>query len=221
MSTDRTPPKIKPRQPSISARWLNKIRDMVFRGVVGGRGIDVRYFGNRIVIEQKDQKQKRVVPKGFSSVDESTSTILIYNPYYTTIPAGGIVRYEPSTVAGYQYTPVEIERTADAWVDVLNSGTQCGWHRLGVAIEDIPVNTSGRIAISGVVDVLIMPYAAVEASEGAAEYDTVVDNIAGKRVDLGWPFDFHVSTFSAGRLLALKKTEWPYIRCEFASRNFF
>lgn len=60
MSVERKPPRFKPRQPAIAASALNYILTRVLRRITGGRGISVSYFGDRVVISQKDVNRRSV-----------------------------------------------------------------------------------------------------------------------------------------------------------------
>lgn len=56
-------PRIKPfrKGDKISADHLNEIVDAVLRQIHGGEGINVKWVGNRLIIEQKTNKQ--IVPQ--------------------------------------------------------------------------------------------------------------------------------------------------------------
>jgi hypothetical protein len=71
MSASKNPPKFQPRQRTLSTEVLNWMLNHVLRHVSGGRGINVRYFGNRIIIEQSSNTNK--FANGSSSTETTTN----------------------------------------------------------------------------------------------------------------------------------------------------
>lgn len=211
--------------------------------VAGARAVALGGSGHGLVLDTLPDEALALVriPAGGANAHDG-STIIVKNNYVADlwtlhqndasgIPYGAAFAYtsDPST---YEFIPHKIPPVSKALADGAGpeSGNPGGFRRLAIALEHIPYGASGRCAIDGTAEALLVGFTSIYPAQmgrfpqpGTAggttpwqHYTRLLPTTIGQRLELrNRLWDFNVWPFPFGPLQCVGANGYPYVTVRF------